>query len=326
MRPLCEIVYRWLVCENPPDHTKLRRLVNHAFPVEFVSNRRAGIEAVVASILDQCAERKSFDLIADVAGPISVLALAETMGLPKQDGAQLRRWSTQIAPLMDGTIRPLYMDAAAKAVGETIEYLRPIIEARRARPGDDLISRLARVWEQSDELSESELIATCVFLLTAGHDTTGMLLGNGIIALLENPGELRRLRADPSLATLAVEEFLRFDSPVQLTSRAPVEDIEWGGAMLEKGVGINLMLGSANRDSAQFASADRLDVGRTNNPHLAFGTGIHFCLGAAMARLVTRIAIDQLVRRFPNLALVAGDPVRRPGIVLRGFTSIPVEC
>lgn len=325
VQQLCDIAYRWLLFENPPDHTRLRKLVNHAFALDFVSEQRPAIESIIAGILDECAERGSFDLIADVAAPVSVVALAGAMGLPAHDAPHFRRWSAQIAPLLDGSLRQSYVDAAAQAVGETVEYLNPIVRARRVNPGHDVISRLAATREHGVEPLEIELMATCVLLLTAGHETTNALLGNGVLALLKHPEELHRLRRDPSLGTLAVEEFLRFESPVQVTSRQPDRDVEWAGVKFARNIVVNLLLGSANRDSAQFVDAERLDVGRTKNAHIAFGAGIHFCPGAGLSRLVTRIAIEQILKRFPNLALGPGDPVMRAGAVVRGFSSIPVH-
>jgi pimeloyl-[acyl-carrier protein] synthase len=322
---LRDIVYRWLLFENPPDHARMRILVNHAFAPDFVADMRPAVAPIVAAILDECAERRSFDLIADAAVPIAVLVLADAMGLSRIDSAYFTRWSAQIAPLVDGTLRPSYVDTAAQTVAEMAEYLNPVIQARRADPGDDLISRLAATREHGAALSHAELLATCVLLLTAGHETSAALLGNGVVALLEHPAELHRLRNDPSLGPLAVEELLRFDSPIQLTSRAAVQDLKWAGTMFAAGSVMNIVLGSANRDSAQFADSDSLDVGRTRNPHLAFGGGIHFCPGAGLARLETRIAIEQLLQRFPSLTLGPGDSVRRPGAVLRGFTSLPVH-
>jgi cytochrome P450 len=324
-QPLREVVFRWLLFENPPDHTRLRTLVNHALALDFVSDLRPRIQSLVETILGECAERRSFDLIDDVAAPLAVLVLADAMGLSRQDSALFRRWSAQISPLLDGTLRPSYLDGAARAIGETAEYLKPVIEARRANPAADVISRLASTRDHGVEPSAEELLATCVFLLSAGHETTAVLLGNGIVALLQHPGELHRLRNDPSLGARAVEEFLRFESPVQVTSRVAAENVEWAGTTFAKGCVVNVVLGSANRDPAQFADPERLDVGRTKNPHLAFAGGIHTCPGARLAKLESRIAIEEIVRRFPNLAVGPGEPVRRPGAVLRGYSSIPVQ-
>jgi len=325
LQQLRDIVHRFVLYEDPPDHTRLRTLLHHAFAVDFVSDLRARIEPLVAKILDECAERRSFDLIADVAAPISVLVLADAMGLSRQDSALFRHWSAQIAPMLDGTLRSSDLDGAAQAIGATVEYLQPIIRARLANPGDDVISRLAATRDHGVEPSAEELLATSVFLLTAGHETSASLLGNGLVALLRHPTEMNRLRSDSSLGIRAVEEFLRFDSPIQLTSRVPAHDVVWAGAKLAAGSVVNILLGSANRDPAQFADPDRLDVGRAKNPHLAFSGGIHACPGARLARLEARIAIEEVVRRFPNLALGPGEPVRRPGVVLRTYTSIPVR-
>jgi cytochrome P450 len=314
-----------LIYQDPPNHSLVRKSLNEAFPMEAVSALAPNIESIVGDVLDECAERGTFDLIRDFSAPLTIMVLADAMGLPRDDRAQFRRWSTRLAPLVDGSIRASFLDDAAQAAGETAEYLTRVIRARRANPGDDLISRLIATGDDGAP-SELDLLSTCVFLLTAGHESCGLLLGNAVVALLEHPSELERLRNTPSLGALAVEEFLRFDSPVQVASRKPVEDVSWASVTFPKGCVINLLLGSANRDPAQFSDPDRLDVGRTRNPHLAFSTSIHFCAGTGLARLEVRIALQQLLKRFPNLALGPAEPIRRPGAVLRGFLSLPVQA
>jgi cytochrome P450 len=320
---LFEMAYRWLLYENPPNHTRLRRLLNHALALDFVSG--LGIESIVEAILDECADRGSFDVITDVAKPISVMVLGEAMGLPAHDRSRFRTWSDLIGRFVDGSLRPATVDVAAQAVGEAVEYLTPIVSARRSAPGHDIISRLASARDIGDESSDADVMAMSVLLLATEQETTVSLTGNGIVALLEHPAELERLRREPGLGALAVEEFLRFDSPVQIVTRLPDRDVEWAGARFAKDSQVNILLGSANRDPAQFPDADRLDVGRTKNAHVAFGAGIHLCPGAGMARIVTRIAVRQMLERFPNLTLGPGDPVRRSSDVVRSFVSIPVQ-
>jgi cytochrome P450 len=322
---LFDVAYRWVLYQNPPDHARVRKLVNQVLALDFLSGLGPLIQAVVAPILDECAERGSFDLIDDVAAPAAVLVLAEAMGLPGRDSHRFRRWSHDIGRFIDGSLRPTSVDAAAQAVGEAVEYLGPIIESRRAVPGRDLISRLAASHDHVAESSEADLLATCVLLLATGQETTVALFGNGVAALVEHPGELQRLRRDRTLGVLAVEEFLRFDSPVQVVTRVLDRDVEWSGKRLARRSQVNIFIGSANRDPAQFPDPDRLDVGRTKNAHIAFGAGIHVCPGAGMARLVTRIAIEELLRRFPTLTPGPAEPVRRPGGLLRCFQSIPVQ-
>jgi cytochrome P450 len=323
---LYEMAYRWVLYENPPNHTRLRRLLNHAFAVDVVAGLGPGIESIVEGILDECADRGSFDVITDVAKPISVMVLVEAMGLPAHDRSRFRTWSDQVGRFVDGSLRPTSVDVAAQAVGEAVEYLTPIVSARRSAPGHDMISRLANARESGDEASDADVMAMCVLLLATGQETTVSLIGNGIVALLQHPAELERLRGDPGLGTLAVEEFLRFDSPVQIVTRLPDRDLECAGAPLQKDSQVNIVLGSANRDAAQFPDADRLDIGRTKNAHIAFAAGIHLCPGAGMARLVTRIVIQQMLKRFPGLAPGPGAPVRASSYVLRRFSSIPVQA
>jgi cytochrome P450 len=243
--------------------------------------------------------------------------------VPAEDRVKFHAWSGVVAASLD----PLISELVASQVGDARDalhaYLRGIIAERRREPRADLISALVAVEEQGDVLSEPELVTMCTLLLIAGHETTVNLIGNGMLALLRHPDELARLRADSSLITSAVEELLRFDSPVQLTARIALENLQVGGRTIEQGQWVLALLGAANHDPAQFPDPHKLDLTRTPNNHVAFGRGIHFCLGAPLARLEGQIAIAALVRRFPNLTL-AGEPVRRDQITLRGLSSLPV--
>jgi cytochrome P450 len=226
--------------------------------------------------------------------------------------------------VLDGSVRGAGLPAAAASCADLSDYLRGEIAERRRSPREDLLTHLLAAHDHEDALSEDELIATCVLILLAGHETTTNLIGNGMLALSRHPEELERLIREPELVRSAVEEMLRFDSPVQMTSRIPREPLELGGVPIEPGLEVNLSLASANRDPAQFPDADRFDVARAPNRHLAFGLGHHFCLGAPLARLEAQVAFEALVRRIPRWKLESEGIRRRPGIVLRGLESLPI--
>ncbi len=314
---------RSMLVVDPPDHTRLRTLVQKAFTPRVVERLRPRIEALVKEALDEAEARGSMDLVADLAYPLPVTVIAELLGVPVEDRSAFRRWSDALV----GALYPVALTdrrSAVLAARDALHaYLERVVSERRAAPRDDLISRLVEAEEQGDRLSGPELLAMGVLLLVAGHETTVNLIGNGINALLAHPDQLARLRDEPELIEPAVEELLRYDSPVQLTGRVALEELELGGRRVEPGQMLMLLLGAANRDPRVFAEPERLDLGRDPNPHLAFGRGIHFCLGAPLARLEGQIAIRELVRRFPTLRL-AGTPERRPTVTLRGFASLPL--
>ncbi len=319
-----ERLARSMLVSDPPDHTRLRALVQKAFTPRMIEQLRPRIIAVVGELLDRMSQKSGgVDLIGDLAYPLPVVVIAELLGVPAEDRVKFHAWSAVLAANLD----PLVPESVASQVEDAREalhtYLRGIIAERRRAPRADLISALVAVEEQGDVLSEPELVNMCTLLLIAGHETTVNLIGNGMLALLRHPEALARLRADASLITSAVEELLRFDSPVQLTARIATERVELGGQTIEKGHWILPLLGAANHDPAQFSDPETLDLSRTPNNHVAFGRGIHFCLGAPLARLEGQIAIGALVRRFPNLSL-AGEPVRRNQITLRGLVTLPV--
>jgi cytochrome P450 len=235
-----------------------------------------------------------------------------------------KRWSDELVPFIDGTLREAGLVGAARAAQALEAYFREFIGERRKDPRDDLMSGLIAAHERDDALSENELVATAILLLGAGHETTTNLIGNGLLALLRHAPERDRLRREPSLIKSAVEELLRYESPVQLTSRIPRRDVTLGGRRIPAGIEVNLVLGAANRDPLQFSDADRLDLARADNRHVAFGHGPHFCLGAPLARLEAQVAFSRLVERFPSLRAVGEAASWRPGLVLRGLTALPV--
>ncbi len=312
-----------MLVADPPDHTRLRTLVQKAFTPRMVERLRPRIETLVEEALNAAGERGGMDLVADLAYPLPVTVIAELLGVPVEDRAAFRRWSDALVGALD-PVAPANRRGAVLAARDALHaYLRQVIAERRADPRDDLISRLVEAEEQGDRLSGPELLAMGVLLLVAGHETTVNLISNGVNALLNHPDQLARLHREPELIEPAVEELLRYDSPVQLTGRVALEALELGGQRVEPGQMVTLMLGAANRDPRVFADPGRLDLGRDPNPHLAFGRGIHFCLGAPLARLEGQIAIGALIRRFPGLRL-AGVPERRPTVTLRGFVSLPL--
>jgi pimeloyl-[acyl-carrier protein] synthase len=319
-------VAKSMLVSDPPDHTRLRALVQKAFTPRMIDQLRPRIIAVIGELLERVAERDGqFDLIADLAYPLPVVVIAELLGVPPEDRSVFHEWSSVLAASLDPLVSADLMSRVDPARDALHTYLRGIIAERRREPRSDLISALVRVEEAGDVLSEPELVVMCTLLLIAGHETTVNLIGNGMLALLCHRDQLERLQRSPELLATAVEELLRFDSPVQLTGRLLREPVEIGGHTLQAGDWVLPLLGAANHDPAQFVDPDNLDIGRTPNPHLAFGRGIHFCLGAPLARVEGQLAIGALVRRFPKLQL-AGEPVRRNQITLRGLSSLPVAA
>jgi cytochrome P450 len=307
---------------DPPDHTRLRGLVSKAFTPRAVDRMRPVVERYVAELLAPLEGRRSMELIADFAAPLPVSVIAEMLGIPVADRERFRHWSDEaVRTLGDNTLDD--RRRALAAMDELGEYLEAIAEERRREPREDLLSALVRAEEAGDRLSRVELFTTCVLLLVAGNETTTKLIGNSIVALLRSPEQLERLRREPERMPDAVEELLRFDGPVQLTSRMVTEDRDFRGHRLRRGQQIVLVLAAANRDPAQFEEPDRLDVTRKDVRHLAFGHGLHFCLGAQLARLESVLALEALVTRFPDLRL-AGPIEWGDNTVLRGPRRLPL--
>ena len=313
---------------DPPDHTRLRSLVSKAFTPRVVEGLRPRIQQIVDALIARAEAMGSMDLIEEFAYPIPVNVICEMLGVPVEDHERFKGWSLDIARGLDSIWLPPESDiprrsgAARHAIAD---YFRGLIAERRISPRGDLLSALIAAEEAGDTLSEDELIATCILLLIAGHETTVNLIGNGTLALLRHPGELRRLRETPGLITSAVEELLRYDGPVQRTARIPSTDVTIGGRTIGKGEMVMPFIGAADRDPSQFPDPDRLDLARTDNRHIAFGWGIHFCLGAPLARLEGQIAIDTLVRRLPKLEIATDEPEYRQSLTLRGLKALPVR-
>jgi cytochrome P450 len=316
-----------MLVSDPPDHTRLRALVQKAFTPRMVEQLRPRIMAIVGELLERMAQHAAagpIDLISELAYPLPVVVIAELLGVPAEDRVKFQEWSAVEAASLDPLVAPELANRLVEAREALHTYLRGIIAERRRQPRSDLISALVAVEERGDVLSEPELVIMCTLLLIAGHETTVNLIGNGMLALLRHPDQLAELRANPGLITSALEELLRYDSPVQMTGRIAIEPIQFDGHTVQVGEWVLPLLGAANHDPQQFAEPESLDLARKPNPHVAFGRGIHFCLGAPLARLEGQIAIGALVRRFPNLSL-AGEPVRRNQITLRRLQSLPIS-
>ncbi|MFF0293448.1 cytochrome P450 [Kitasatospora sp. NPDC004614] len=308
-----------------PDHTRIRRLVAKAFTPRMVESLRPTVRRLAGELVDGLLADGGGDLIAKVAEPLPVAVIAEMLGVPEADRHLLRPWSADITGMFE--LNPSE-DTARRAVTASLEfsaYLRELIRRRREEPGTDLISALTQAVEDGQVLSEQEMISTCVLLLNAGHEATVNTTGNGWWALLRNPGELARLRgAVDELLPTAIEELMRYDTPLQMFERWVLEDIEVGGVRIPRGSEVALLFGSANRDPERFTDPDRLDLGRTDNPHITFGAGIHFCLGAPLARLELTESYGALLRKAPGLTLVR-EPEWNPGYVIRGLKELLVE-
>jgi cytochrome P450 len=259
-----------------------------------------------------------------MAEQLPVAVIAELLGVPDADRPLLRPWSNAIVKMYEYDRTRQREEAAERAADEFVAYLRELAADRRKHPGDDLVSHLVTVRNaDGDKLTEDELVTTCILLLNAGHEATVNVTGNGTLALLRHPDQLARLRGDRSLLATAIEEFMRYDSPLQLFERTATEDVEIGGITVEKGQKIAALLGSANHDPAVFADPGTLDVGRTENPHITFGAGVHFCIGAPLARVELQASFGALLDRTASLEL-GGEPVRRPEFVIRGLAELPV--
>ena len=304
-----------MLFRDPPDHTRLRALVNRAFTPRVIENLRSRIQQIVEQLLDRAQDAGAMDVIADLAYPLPVTVICDMLGVPPGDRDRIRQWSADVARSLDAIGLPADPEivergrSARHALGD---YFRGLIPERRTRPQADLLSLLIAAEERGDRLSEGELLAMCI------------LLGNGMLALLRHPEQLTRLRSEPALIQSAVEELLRYDSPVQRTARMTTVGVELGGRKIDEGSMVVAAIGAANRDPAHFADPDRLDISRRDNHHIAFGFGIHFCPGAPLARVEGQIAIGALLRRMPGLRLQVLTPEWRESSTLRGLKALPV--
>lgn len=321
---LIDVNHDMILFLDPPNHTRLRGLVAQAFSARRIEALRLRIAALVDELLAGIEPGEPWDLIDRLANPLPGLTIAELIGVPASDQPRFTAWADDYGAWL-GALQedPELRERANRSAIELSTYLRELVSERRAQPGDDLLSGLIQAEEEGDKLSEREMISTVFLLLFAGNETTTNLIGNGMLQLLRHTDELARLRADPGLIRTAIEEMLRFDGPVQLTTRNVTEPIELeDGRTIQPGEWIRFVLGAANRDPEQFEDPDRLDIGRRPNRHVTFGHGIHFCLGAPLARAQGQIAIAALVERYPTLALATDDLRWRYNPVLRGLEEL----
>lgn len=323
-KPFYEMAARWMLYRDPPDHTRLRSLVGKAFTPRMVSRLHPNIVAATNDLLDKAQPHGAMDLMADFAGLLPVVGITELLGLGGHDMAQFSQWSNDLSAALDYNPRPIVYERASAATVAFSSHLQEVIEARRQQPQDDFMSGLIAAEGTDGKLSQDEIIATCILLLGAGQETTVDLIGNAALALLRHPDQLALLRANADVAPGAVEELLRYDSPVQMTARIAAEDLAIGQHTIRRGDRLTLLLGAANRDPEVFQEPDRLDLNRTGTGHLAFGLGIHFCLGAPLARLTAQIALTTLLSRFPALRLESDAPQWLEGPVFRGLKTLPV--
>lgn len=317
-----------LLDSEPPKHTRLKSLISKSFNPTTIRQLRPAIEEIANRMLDECEEKLanygSFDLLADFAEPLPVKVISHLLGFPSEQEHLLRPWSQAIVKMYEVSPSEQHKRDAKAASQDFAAFVKELMQERIENPGDDLISTLSLTTAEGDRLSETELIATCVLLLNAGHEASVNGFGNGMVAALRQPEVIAPLRREPRLVSpTAVEEFVRFDSPLQLFERTATAETEIGGVEIRSGQKIAALLGSANRDETVFEDSTKMNLERDPNPHIAFGAGIHFCIGAPLARLEMNIALPILFERFPSLELAA-EPVRRPSFVLRGYETVPV--
>jgi cytochrome P450 len=325
--PLYEHHTTSLVFRDPPDHTRLRHLFAPAFTPKALAALEPRIAALVDRLLDAAAARGGMDVVDDFAAAVPIQLIGDMLGIPPDERGPLRVWSLAILGALEPAPDAARLEAGNRAVEAFKAYLRRLIADRRRQPSQDpgeILSALIAAEDRGDRLTEIELLHQCIFLLNAGHETTTNLIANAVQSLLEHPGEMARLHAEPGLIGSAIEEFLRFQSPNQLGNRAVVTDVEVGGVRLPAGTLVTLGIGAANRDPAQFPDPDRLDLGRTPNRHLAFITGIHACAGMWLARMEARVAIGRLSARFPHVR-AAGPGVRGRRARFRALVALPVR-
>ena len=325
LQPSYQIFSKWMVFTDPPQHTRLRMLVNKAFTPRRVESLRPRIQAIVDELLDRVIPAGRMELIHDFAYLLPVTVIAELLGVPARDHENIKKWSDEITLFIFGAIGvPDRRQRAQLAMLELANYLKAVIAERRQQSQDDLISALIAAQEQDDALTDDEIVSTCALVLFGGHETTTNLISSSVHALLKNPEQKRKLTEDPSLISTAVEEFLRYDGPSKSMVRLALEDFELRGKQIKKGQRLLLIQSAANHDPERFADPDSLDITRQPNPHVAFGYGIHFCLGAPLARVETAITINTILQRLPKLRLTADALEWHPTIVSRALKALPV--
>ena len=324
MGDLQVLMERLMLFADPPDHTRLRRIASQAFTARAVENMRPRIGAIVDEMLDRVAGDGGAELVEALAFPLPVTVISDMLGVPAADHAQLRVWTSAAVKALDPSDDLMALFPAAEAIRSMRVYFDELVVERRRHPGEDLLSALIAAEDDGDHMSHDELLDTTILLFGAGHETTVNLISGGTLNLLRHPAELRRLMDDPTLIGSAVEELLRFGPPVQLSSRIATTDLELAGQHIEAGSAVLALIAAANRDPEVFDEPDRLDIGRADNRHLAFGGGIHHCLGAPLARVEGQEALGRLFNRFPMLKLESDDVEWKPTSTIRGPAALPL--
>lgn len=323
-RPWFDMTANWMLFRDPPAHTRLRGLVGNAFTPRAIASLRDGIVRTADELLDAALAKREFDLVADYAFELPVRVIADMLGVPREDRAQFKSWSHVLARAIDFNMDDSFMNAASDVARALDGYIRGLIEDKRARPGDDILSGIAHARVNDDRLTTEEIVGTVALLLFAGHETTVNLIGNGALAFMLHPDQLAALRADPGLIENAVEEVLRYDSPVQATTRVLFEDVVVENVTLPRGREVTFWIGAANHDPRVFDAPEQFDIRRKDIKHLSFGGGIHYCIGASLARLEGQIALSRLFDRAPGLRVLDAEPRWRELVVLRGMESLRV--
>jgi cytochrome P450 len=324
--PLAQVMVKQMLFMDAPDHTRLRGLASTAFTPARVEALRSHIREILDNLMEPLLDAGHMDVIADLAAPLPAIVTAEMMGVPTTDADQLKEWSADFAEVLGNfQHNPDRASRTLKCVEEMTSYYREAIQSQRVQPRDGLINALLTAEIDGDRLTEEEIIASCIVTMVGGQETTTNLIGNGVLTLLRHPDQLERLRNDLTLIQSAVEELLRYESPSQHTARICPADTELGGKMIRKGQAVIAVMGAGNRDPERFPDPDRLDLGRTDNRHLAFGWASHFCFGAPLARIEGQLVFEAIASRLSNLSLEPGPLVWRDNLGLRGLTSLPVR-
>lgn len=310
---------------EPPAHTRIRRLVQWAFSRRASESYRHRLEETASKALDRAAEQGRMEAIADFATPIPLTMISELLGVPSGDQPMLVEWSHRIVRVFDANSSVEEGEAAEEATREFVEYCQVLIADHRRSPRGDLVDALVEAEVDGDRLTERELVATCILVLNAGHEATVQAIGNGLLSLAGNPREYQRLRNSPDLGTTAIDELLRHDTPLQMFERWVLEDIEWDGVLLAQGSKVGLLFGSANHDEGVFHDPVRLDLGRSPNPHVSFGAGVHHCVGASLARVELDVALRSFVSRVAAFESIIEQPERTPSLVFRGVRELPLS-
>ena len=324
--PIAQLMVKQMLFMDPPGHTRLRSLASHAFSPARVAVLRTHIREIVSRLLDTVQAKGQMDIIADLGDPLPAIVTAEMLGVPLEDRHQLKAWSTNFAEMLGNfQHNPEHAARMLRTVQDMTAYFHDRIRELKNIPRDGLVHSLMTAEIDGDRLTEEEVVATSIVTMVGGLETTTNLIGNGVLTLLRNPGEIERMQEDQSLIPSAVEEMLRYESPSQHTGRLAPEDVEWEGKVIRKGQAVMAVMAAANRDPDRFPDPDRFDVARTDNRHLAFGYAAHFCFGAALARVEGQEAFEAMVRRLPRLELQPGPLVWRNNLGLRGLTALPVK-